>query len=170
MGDLLPMILKEKTQTRRLPVRLTKEEKIEKCLEVIGVLSEISEVEARLSGAKDLVKTIKEILDTHIARNHALADIVTSGQEDRPVDCDEIFDYMTSRVITRRCDTGAVISIRNMSDMELQPQQRLYEKEAPADREEIEGIVIDFLSRGGTADGKEIKEPADEPAGGPDEK
>lgn len=103
--------------TRKLPVQLTEEEIQQRSQALAGNLKKTdvlkeekkastSEFKARIDACNDITKK--------------LAEIITSGKEDRDVECEMIKDFKRNTVTITRTDTGEVVDERPMTEDERQ--------------------------------------------------
>ena len=93
MTDKLLVIARKELQSRRLPCRLTEEEKIERCKDLAGAVEQEAEARAAWDMAKERVKTMKEALDACSGRVFDISQVINSGTETRSVDCRTVMDY-----------------------------------------------------------------------------
>jgi hypothetical protein len=102
---------------RSLPCKLTPEEKMQR-VEQFAIESErMAQVEIEHRRAK------QEFKDKILEHGHAingLSAAIRSGQELRPVDCEEVPDYQRGMWDLLRLDTGEFVESRGMSDAERQ--------------------------------------------------
>jgi hypothetical protein len=102
---------------RSLPCKLTPEEKLQR-VEQFAIESERkAQTEIEQQRAKE------EFKDRSLAHQHAisaLSNAIRSGQELRPVDCEEVPDYGRGMWDLMRLDTGEFVESRGMSDAERQ--------------------------------------------------
>lgn len=159
--DARSMIIRRELQSRRLPCRLTEEEKIERCRDMAGAIGEQAEEQARVDNRAEALKLAKENLAHKAGRVASIGKVISSGTETRDVECRTILDYDKKTVVTQRTDTEAVVFVRNMNDSELQAE--IYEDGQLADVETVRAAIQAFFNRGGdeaalTASGAEGEE------------
>ena len=108
-----------KRYNKKLPVKLTDQEKIDKGLRVVELLDEIDDVKEEAKDAaaeaRDKIKDIQKRLDEH--RKHLRA-----GTEPREVECIDQQDWSRKRVVTIRLDTGEIVTERALKPSELQTE------------------------------------------------
>ena len=106
-----------KKSTQRIAVKLTDRELLDygKALAQSenDIRSEREQQDAMRAGMKETLQRIE-------SRRMMLAGLVSSGEEYREIDCDDVFDYDTGRVTRHRLDTGEVVIERPMTDEERQ--------------------------------------------------
>lgn len=105
------------TFSKYLPTKLSDKERLERGIE-------IGEQQEKLQNAEDEFKAVKSTFDGQkkriTERIKELGDITRTGFEERSVDCQRRFDYMTNRVVEFRLDTLEEISSREMNSVERQ--------------------------------------------------
>lgn len=146
----MELIIRRDLISRRLPCRLSESENIAKCREQAGALEEQKEAEQRLETVKSRAKESKDALGIQEGRVAVIGKVITSNTETRDVDCAVIIDYVEKRVLTRRSDTGQIVSVRNMNDEEL--QMEVYPDGEEADPVTIAEIVKEYFSNRTGAD------------------
>jgi hypothetical protein len=159
------IIVREHMSTRRLPCRLTEAQLDEKVRTLARVTRDEQQREGAVATASDALKTAKEELKAVQGERHRLADCITTGREERQVECDEVHDYRVSRVYTRRSDTGAIVGVRDMTDQEL--QMTILPDGTAMSAEDLEEAVRLFFSshpdlKSGEGEGTAPDEGADE--------
>lgn len=106
-----------KTVTRRLPVKLTDEERLayarEQAREVIAMAQ--CELEK-----KEVVSGFAEKIAGHKKEIARLSQVVDRGIEDRKIDCSMRIDAYLGKVTITRTDTGEIIESRPMTPQEMQ--------------------------------------------------
>jgi hypothetical protein len=106
----------DKVETLRLPVKLTDVEVLERSRE-LG--DEVQKFEDAVAVQKSSAKAHKDKVDTHDARIRALALVVRSGEEHRPIECEWRADAGLRTLKLVRRDTYEVVRSRPMTDEEL---------------------------------------------------
>lgn len=115
-----PVVVRPNQCTRRLDCRLTDDEIDAKLLELAQATRALSEENIRLAGFQESLKQQKAVVADVEGERSRLSIVITDRREMRSVECDELLDFSTSRVFTRRDDTGELVGVRNMRDDELQ--------------------------------------------------
>ena len=121
----------EKKETKRteerkikLPCKLTQEERIETGGALAAVVISISNHETELAEANDEFKALKKDIEQAITgfkvRISELSKMLSTGIEEREVECLATFDYEAGTVTVRRTDTDEVIEDREMKGLENQ--------------------------------------------------
>ena len=106
-----------KTETRSLPVVLTKDELLDKSQELAKSQLDIKDAEAR---AKDVAADFKAIIAKLNASISILSRAITNGYEYRDVDCEWEFDYKDGVKTLIRIDTRDVVRKESISIHERQ--------------------------------------------------
>lgn len=110
--------------TQLLPVGITDPQRLELATEIGQLHKDRGEVEAERKLNNDTFKTELAKLD---ARIDEIAELLRDGQETKAVECELVFDFDASRVLTIRTDTGERIGDRPMTTADR--QQWLFEDE-----------------------------------------
>ena len=103
--------------TRKLPVKLTRDEYDAKAQELSARLTTLEEMEASL---KSVTKSMKDSIEGIKAEVKILTKIVRTRIEDRDVECVEIRDEDRMVMHVIRCDTRDIAETRPMSAAERQ--------------------------------------------------
>ena len=106
-----------KTETRVLDVKLTRDEIEQRAKELAATVKERDRVDAE---RKALASTAKLRIDDLNAKIRALSNTVETGKEMQDVECRWEPDPMRLRMNLVRCDTGGVVSTRDMTKDERQ--------------------------------------------------
>ena len=112
---------------RTLRVDLSPSEKEAKTAILVAFLED---AEKLTTEKKEKVKMYSDLIKEKHKRSHELAEDIRTGTERRQVECDEISDYRTNRVQTKRRDTGEVIDERTMTPKERQTELNVGGKDA----------------------------------------
>lgn len=104
-------------EIRRLPVVLTEEERADRSMRLAQTINDRNDREAE---AKRVAKVAKNDVDDLKLRERELAEIVTSGTEDREIECHWARDDARSSMMLIRMDTGEKVDSRAMTDRERQ--------------------------------------------------
>ena len=104
-------------ETRKLPVKLTRDEYDAKAQELSARLTVLEEMEASL---KSVSKTMKDSIEGVKIEIKLLTKIVRTRIEDRDVECVEIRDEDRMVMHVVRCDTRDIVETRPMSASERQ--------------------------------------------------
>ncbi len=100
-------------------VRLTNDEMRDRAQSLASKLNEIDDLTMKHAEIK---KQLKLKADNAHEEERELRAIIATGMEQRPVDCEETFDFKKGVVVTRRIDSGAEVGTRKMTDEERQLQ------------------------------------------------
>lgn len=103
--------------TKSLPVKLTRDELLQKSAELAGTVQDYATEERRQTDVKAQLKARLTELD---ARRTQLAFTVARQEEDRDVRCDVIADLNTLIANITRSDTGEIVQSRPLTDGERQ--------------------------------------------------
>ena len=98
--------------------------------ELVGHLEEIDELE---EAKKVKASQFKTSIDHKIARTKVLTKVIRAREEPRPVECTNVADLETLKLIVVRSDTGEIIEERDLKDDEREyyAQKKLeFEKSA----------------------------------------
>lgn len=101
-----------------LPVRLAETEIAERARRAAMARNKVAEYEAQKSAAMSSWKAKIELAENE---RDELLDMISSGVEDRAVECVETFEYRTGVVRVHRVDTGTLVRERAMTSSERQP-------------------------------------------------
>ncbi len=99
-----------------LDVDLTTVEIAAKSKELAGLVARYDDEDAH---RKDVARTLKTKLDTTGADLRKAARCVSTGKEQRPVECEESYNVALKTVEVIRVDTGEVVSSRAMAAGEV---------------------------------------------------
>lgn len=103
--------------TRILPVDLTDGEIQNFGRELAAKLGDIEEIEDRLALAKEQAKDAKKPIFERIEELRRMLD---AKSKDKPVECEQHFDFATNTVEYYRLDTSARYDVRPMTPEERQ--------------------------------------------------
>lgn len=102
---------------KKLPVKLTEEERLQKADECASKLVEVRDLELEKA---EQAKDMKAKISRAKLRVAELKDEIRTRTEIRDVECAESRDDSTQCIVTRRLDTGKIIDSRPMDDHERQ--------------------------------------------------
>jgi hypothetical protein len=145
------MIRKTNAGNRRLPCRLTEDEKQQKTRELPGCIGDLKDLDSRLDDAKAIVKHLDKDRKAEAGRRDGIARIILDGQEERSVEFDQVLDYDNERVIEIRSDTQEVIGVRDMRETETQ-REMPFVGESVQGPEDLNEAVVHFFNRQGRAE------------------
>lgn len=155
--EMCSMAKKEKkndairTEERKinLDCDLTTEEIIERggglAAIVQTIRAEEQNLEAEKEAFKERKKEIEDAITSYKVRQSELSEVISTGKENRTIDCEVTFDYKAGRVTVRRLDTGEVFEDREMDDLEKQMQLD-FEQDNPPET----SAVVECNACGGT--------------------
>jgi chromosome segregation ATPase len=103
--------------TKSLPVKLTRDELLQKSAELAGTVQDYATEERRQADVKAQLKARLTELD---ARRTQLAFTVARQEEERDVLCEVVADLHKLVANITRADTGEIVSIRPLTDGERQ--------------------------------------------------
>lgn len=103
--------------TKNLPCKLTETELKEFGRKLAVKCEDIAAEESR---QKDQKSEMKARLDGMESERSIFALVVRRQEEQRDVEVEEMFDYVTGKVIQTRLDTGEELRVRPMSNEERQ--------------------------------------------------
>lgn len=103
--------------TKQLRCTLTQDERLQRADELAKAHQEVEAEELR---QKEIKSQLKAELEAKQATRSSVAHIVASGAEYRPVDVEQVYDYLVCRVYATRLDTGERIEDRRMTEDERQ--------------------------------------------------
>jgi uncharacterized coiled-coil DUF342 family protein len=109
--------MESSVETRRLPVRLTRDEYDAKAQELTAKLMQVADLESDLA---EMSKSMREKIKEENGNIKRLTTIVRSRQEDRDVECYEYRDSDRMIVQVIRQDTSEIVETRPMSASERQ--------------------------------------------------
>ena len=109
--------MESSVETRRLPVRLTRDEYDAKAQELTAKLMQVADLESDLA---EMSKSMREKIKEENGNIKRLTTIVRSRQEDRDVECYEYRDSNRMIVQVIRQDTSEIVETRPMSASERQ--------------------------------------------------
>lgn len=110
------------TIKRELRCKLTPEEANTKTANMLALMEDITKLE---SEKKAKAKMYADLIKEKKKRRDEYASDVRTGTERRQVECEEIADYRTNRVETKRLDTGEIIDTRAMTAKERQTELKV---------------------------------------------
>ena len=105
------------TITEPLKVYLTDAEYKELAIKMGQFSAEVNQAEVDLTAVKSRYKSRKEAAE---AKYNEVANIIRSGWEERPVECQLIKNYAAGTITKIRLDTGDEVSTRAMTSEERQ--------------------------------------------------
>lgn len=118
----------------KLPCKLTEPEIVETGGALAAVVISVANHEREIAEAHDEFKALKKDIEGSITgfkvRISELSQKLTTGTEEREVQCKVTFNYEDGRVVVRRLDTDEVIEDREMDELEKQMQLD-FDKENP---------------------------------------
>lgn len=145
--------------TKALPVDLTKAERDEKWLQYASIVHKVNDLKAE---AKAQAKHFKaKIEDLEITGSNVLHAAET-GKETREVDCAELQNITTGRVVVVRLDTGEVVTRRSLRDDERAELEALRQETLPGVEATTETAAEEKKPKG-----KRSKKGDDKPADAP---
>jgi len=100
-----------------LPVELSKEELLVKSKVMSECITRIDEIDHDLRDYRARIREEQHELQSKIS---ALAYCIRTGTEDREVECQDLADWKTGKVVTLRLDTDEEIEVREMTQNERQ--------------------------------------------------
>lgn len=104
------------TETRKLPVRLSKDELADKAIELAAEVVAQNAIEAQKDAAND---SWRAALKKHKDRITELSEVIVAGAEEAEVECRREYDVPGGYVMrVRRTDTGEAVVERPMTDDE----------------------------------------------------
>ena len=106
-----------RTETRKLPCKLTIEEKINRGLDLVGTFHKIAAEQVRQATVK---KEMAAILTQMLAEQTKIANAIETGEEDREVDVDLFMLPGNESVSEVRRDTAKPVATRPVTDYERQ--------------------------------------------------
>lgn len=111
--------------------------------ERLGMGDQMANAVRNIKQAQEELKSVKAQYDSKIKQFEAeianMSERLNSGWEMRSVECEEIKDFQTGNVITRRIDTGERIEERAMTFEERQQELPFNGKESTPNEEAEEG-------------------------------
>jgi len=105
--------------TKRLPVKLSDDELLERGKQLVESMRKTAVAEAEREADNKKRKGDIALMEEVTSR---LASIIRDGQEDREVECELRKDFEHSSVTTVRTDTGEIVDTRVMDNEERQEQ------------------------------------------------
>lgn len=115
-----------------LPVKLTQTELVQTGRKLANAQHNLQRAE---NEKKEAMSDFKNRIDRHTLEISNLSEVISSGEEYRPVECTRFYDRANKRVIVTRSDTGAVISDCPMDE----EMSQLCIDEVSSDTDEDEG-------------------------------
>ena len=107
----------ENTVTRTLRVVLSDAELLEAGKAMADAQERLSHLEGELDDYKKQSKSDMTMAETQRARE---GDKLSTGHEQRPVECTEVLNFKTGRVVVTRNDTRDIVDDRAMLETEKQ--------------------------------------------------
>ena len=118
--------------TRRLPVRLTEAEMLDRGRKLASLYENRDALLAEKKTANENYKAREAVL---VSDALDVREQITSGYERREVDVMEVFDLTHRSIVTRRCDSLQIVDSRAMTEWEL---QKALQPELPFRGERVE--------------------------------